>query len=181
MFHLSKIKHTLHLQPHLLSLPLFDAIKGELEMQFLDKVITNLGLCISVYDIFSIDGGFIFPGDGCSTYEVIVRLVMFRPYVGEILRGKIEESNEDGLRLSLGFFNDTYVAVSQLQRPCRRGDDGIWLWNYESEDLPLDLNEEVNFEVIDVKYPPIPVKQDPNSKPFAPMEVVVSTTKQSCP
>ena len=34
------------------------------------KVIANLGLCFSVYDIRSIDGGFIFPGDGASTYTV---------------------------------------------------------------------------------------------------------------
>ena len=36
------------------------------------KVIANLGLCISVYDITSIDGGFVFPGDGASTYTVYV-------------------------------------------------------------------------------------------------------------
>ena len=34
------------------------------------KVLANLGLCISVYDIRSIDGGFVFPGDGASTYTV---------------------------------------------------------------------------------------------------------------
>ncbi|KAJ8762783.1 hypothetical protein K2173_022912 [Erythroxylum novogranatense] len=31
-------------------------------------VIANLGLCVSVYDIRNIDGGFIFPKDGASTY-----------------------------------------------------------------------------------------------------------------
>ena len=36
------------------------------------KVIANLGLCISVYDIRSIDGDFVFPGDGASTYTVCV-------------------------------------------------------------------------------------------------------------
>lgn len=172
MFHLSKIKHTLFLQPHLLSLPIVDAIKGELEVLFLDKVIAKLGLCISIYDILSIDVGFILPGDGCSTYEVEVRLVMFRPFVGEILRGKIEESNHDGLRLTLGFFNDIYVPVSLLQEPSKRGDDGLWQWNFDSQVLPLQLNEEVHFEVIDVKYPPIPVNQDAKAEPFAPMQVV---------
>ena len=39
---------------------------------FLMKVIANLGLCISVYDINSVSGGFIFPGDGASTYTVCV-------------------------------------------------------------------------------------------------------------
>lgn len=38
MFSLSKIEHKLILPPHLLSLPLVEAIKGELERLFLDKV-----------------------------------------------------------------------------------------------------------------------------------------------
>ncbi|CBI17939.3 unnamed protein product, partial [Vitis vinifera] len=64
-----------------LDLSLNETIKGELESQFLDKVIANLGLCVSVYDIRSIDGDFVFPGDGASTYTVEFRLVMFRPFV----------------------------------------------------------------------------------------------------
>lgn len=34
------------------------------------KVIPKLGLCVSVYDIRSITGGLIFPGDGAPTYTV---------------------------------------------------------------------------------------------------------------
>jgi len=34
------------------------------------QVIANLGLCVSVYDIRSIEGGSIHPGEGCSTYKV---------------------------------------------------------------------------------------------------------------
>ncbi|RVX19018.1 hypothetical protein CK203_006849 [Vitis vinifera] len=67
MFFLSLIEHTLRLSPHLLDLPLSEAIKGELESLFLDKVVANLGLCIFVNDIRSIDGGFVFPGDSAST------------------------------------------------------------------------------------------------------------------
>nr|GLL16787.1 DNA-directed RNA polymerase III subunit RPC8 isoform X2 [Ipomoea trifida] len=76
MFYLSEIEHTLRLPPHLLNLALNEAIKGELEGLFVDKVIAQLGLCISVYDIRSIDGGFIFPGDGASTYTVLYYYVL---------------------------------------------------------------------------------------------------------
>ena len=34
------------------------------------KVIANLVLWISVYDIRSIDGGFVLPGNGASAYTV---------------------------------------------------------------------------------------------------------------
>lgn len=37
---------------------------------FMKKVISNLGLCASVYNIRSIEGGLIFPGHGAATYTV---------------------------------------------------------------------------------------------------------------
>ncbi|CAJ2641056.1 unnamed protein product [Trifolium pratense] len=70
MFYLSKIEHKLTLPPYLLALPIREAILSELERLFLDKVIAKLGLCISFYDIISIKGGSVFPGDGAPTYLV---------------------------------------------------------------------------------------------------------------
>ncbi|KAF7061178.1 hypothetical protein CFC21_067895 [Triticum aestivum] len=98
MFVLSQIEHNLPMPPHLLNRPLVDAIKAELERLFLDKVVANLGLCVSVYDILSVEGGFIFPGESCSTYKVFFRLLMFRPFLGEVIVGKISGYDEEGLQ-----------------------------------------------------------------------------------
>ncbi|CBI29576.3 unnamed protein product, partial [Vitis vinifera] len=70
MFFLSLIEHTVQLRPHLLDLPLNEAVKGEFESLFLDKIIVNLGLCISVYDMRSIDGGLVFPRDGVLLFLI---------------------------------------------------------------------------------------------------------------
>ncbi|KAL6312699.1 hypothetical protein AAG906_008886 [Vitis piasezkii] len=162
MFYLSLIEHTLRLPPHLLDLPLNEAIKGELESLFLDKVIANLGLCISVYDIRSIDGGFVFPG------MVEFRLVMFRPFVGEIITAKLKESDANGLRLSLGFFDDIYIPVHLMPNPCHcepnpeKKSQVIWIWDYQEQKFPIDGIDEFR-----VCYPPIPVEQPKESKPFA--------------
>ncbi|MED6184979.1 hypothetical protein PIB30_052562 [Stylosanthes scabra] len=48
----------------LLAPPIREAIHTELEKLFLDKVIANLGLCVSI------EGGFIYLGDGSPTYTV---------------------------------------------------------------------------------------------------------------
>ncbi|WOL02074.1 DNA-directed RNA polymerase III subunit RPC8 isoform X1 [Canna indica] len=172
MFCLSLIEHNLPLPPHMLNRPLLGAIREELEKMFLDKVISNLGLCISVYDIQSIEGGFVFPGDGASNYKVVFRLVMFRPFVGEILCGKLKASDADGLHVSLGFFDDIHIPVHLLPHKSKMGEDGIWIWEHECGDLPLDLDEEVHFRVTKISYPSIPVEQDVNVKPFAPMEII---------
>lgn len=117
MFYLSRIEHKLSLPPTRLVLPIREAIHMELEKLFLDKVIANLGLCISVYDIRSIDGGFIFAGDGAPTFTVVFNLIMFRPFVGEIITAKLLSSDADGLRLTLGFFDDIYVPAHHLPYP----------------------------------------------------------------
>ncbi|XP_052169999.1 uncharacterized protein LOC127786562 isoform X2 [Diospyros lotus] len=191
MFYLSEIEHTLRLPPSLLDLPLHDAIKGELEGLFLDKVIANLGLCISVYDIRSIDGGFIFPGDGASTYTVRFRLVMFRPFVGEVIVAKLKESDANGLRLSLGFFDDILIPAHLMPNPSHIEPDPEnqkqlkWVWEFEGANYPIDeIDENVNYPKIPIEQEKLstpieeekqsnPVKEK-QSKPFAPMVITGS-------
>ncbi|XP_059286722.1 uncharacterized protein LOC132602885 [Lycium barbarum] len=177
MFYLSLIEHTLRLPPHLLSLPLNESIRGELEGLFVDKVIANLGLAISIYDIRSIDGGFIYPSEGASTYTVKFRLVVFRPFVGEVITARLKESNAEGLRLSLGFFSDIYVPAPLMPVPSRSEPDPEnqnqvrWIWTFDEQEYPIDGVDEIRFQVHNVSYPSIPLEQDKDSKPFAPMVI----------
>ncbi|KAM7515297.1 hypothetical protein LguiA_004880 [Lonicera macranthoides] len=180
MFYLSEIEHTLRLPPHLLNLPLNEAIKGELEGLFLDKVIANLGLCISVYDIQSIEGGFIFAGDGASTYTVKFRLIMFCPFVGEVIGAKLKGSNANGLHLSLGFFDDIYVPAHLMPNPSHSEPDPEnkklvrWIWEFDGENYPIDGVDEIRFRVQSVSYPSVPIEPERESKPFAPMVITAS-------
>ncbi|XP_050367684.1 uncharacterized protein LOC126786025 isoform X2 [Argentina anserina] len=176
MFYLSRIEHTLRLPPSLLSYRLRDAVKGELEKIFLDKVISNLGLCISVYDIDidDIKDMFILPNDGHPTLKVNFTMIMFRPFVGEIITAKVIESTADGLRLSLGFFDDIYIPIHRFPTPFfKKGNSKknvvLWFWKPpdSDEEYPIDLKDQVE----SVNYPKIPIEQPENSKPFAPMEV----------
>uniref|UniRef100_A0A0D9X4N4 DNA-directed RNA polymerase subunit n=1 Tax=Leersia perrieri TaxID=77586 RepID=A0A0D9X4N4_9ORYZ len=137
MFVLSQVEHNLPMPPHLLNRPLVDAIKAELERLFLDKVVANLGLCASV------EGGFIFPGEGCSTYKVSFRLLMFRPFVGEVLVGKISGYDEKGLHVSLDFFSDICIPGHLMQYGTARALDGRWMLKTEDGDgLYLDMDDE---------------------------------------
>lgn len=171
MFVLSQIEHNLPMPPNLLSRPLVDAIKSELERLFLDKVVANLGLCVSVYDIVAVEGGFIFPGEGCSTYKVSFRLLMFRPFTGEVLVGKISGYDEKGLQVSLDFFSDICIPAHLMQFGTVRGQDGRWLLKSGDDELYLDIDDDIRFLVSSIKYPPIPVEQKEDDKPFAPMQI----------
>ncbi|CAL1408694.1 unnamed protein product [Linum trigynum] len=187
MFFLSLIEHKLRLPPEDLSLPLHKGIKKVLDGIFLDKVISNLGLCVSIYDIRNISGGFIQAGEGAPTYTVEFRMVVFRPFTGEIIVAKIIESDNDGLRLSLGFFDDIYVPAHQLPQPCHQIPDPDrrykvrWIWEYDIEDTGnpeqynIDGLDEVKLQVLNVSFPPLPIEQQ--EKPFAPMLVTGSISE----
>ncbi|KAI4351547.1 hypothetical protein L6164_005904 [Bauhinia variegata] len=155
MFYLSRIEHTLALPSYLLSLPMQEAIHKEIEKLFLDKVIANLGLCISVYDIRSIEGVFVFPSVGAPTYTIVM-LNLF-------------------LAVTLGFFDDIYVPGHQLPNPSHfEGEPNnskrvTWFWDYNEQSYPIDKTEEIKFRVQSVSFLPIPVEQPKDSKPFAPM------------
>lgn len=57
-----------------------------------DKVVPKAGLVITIYDILDISGGFIYPSDGAAIYDVKFRLVVFLPFVGEVLVGRLVKS-----------------------------------------------------------------------------------------
>ncbi|KAK9689778.1 hypothetical protein RND81_09G080400 [Saponaria officinalis] len=177
MFFLSQLEHKLRLPPHKLDIPLEEAIIDELQTIFLDKVISKLGLCVSVYDIKSINGGFVLPNDGAPTYTVVFRMIMFRPYVSEIIIGKIIESDSKGLRLSLGFFDDIYIPSYALPHSSHLIPDPEdpkqikWEWHLSDEEKFIIEGDEVRFRVIAVDYPSIPLEQEEGSKAFAPMVV----------
>jgi len=44
---------------------------------YFSQVIKDLGLCISVYDIQALEGGFVFAGDGAPTYTVRIIISFF--------------------------------------------------------------------------------------------------------
>ncbi|KAF5937447.1 hypothetical protein HYC85_024953, partial [Camellia sinensis] len=139
MFYLSEIEHTLRLPPHLLDLPLHDAIKGELEgssmvaLSFLEMVLQP------------------------------TRLIMFRPFVGEVIVAKLKESDSN---VSLGFFDDIYVPVHLMPNPSHSEPDPEnkeqirWIWEFGEENYPIDGIDEIRFRVQSINYPSIPVEQE---------------------
>lgn len=70
MFVLTVLQDTLRIPPHNLSLPLQDALTRQICSLYFDKVLKDLGLCVTLYDIKAVEGGFVFPGDGAPRFTV---------------------------------------------------------------------------------------------------------------
>ncbi|KAK9910879.1 hypothetical protein M0R45_034816 [Rubus argutus] len=114
-----------------------------------------------------------------SRVQVVFTLIMFRPFVGEIVTAKVIDSTADGLRLSLGFFDDICIPshrlplflhhrTKRITQKCRNS--VMWYWKPSDDEFSIDLKDQIRFQVESVNYPKILPEQPENSKPIAAME-----------
>lgn len=116
-------------------------------------MVLNVGLCIALFDIVSLQESFIFPGDGASHTRVQFRYIVFRPFIEEILIGKIRSCSQEGVHVTLGFFDDILIPPSALQHPSKFNEtEQAWVWEYDTgdgskHDLFMDAGESIKFRV----------------------------------
>lgn len=114
MFILSKFSDVVKLAPDTFSIPTETALTSAINAKFSNKVVQDLGLCICLYDIISNSDGIVKAGDGCAYVTVEFRLVVFRPFIGEVLTGKIASCSEAGIKVTLTFFDDIFIPSHLL-------------------------------------------------------------------
>lgn len=192
MFILSAIEEEVRVHPQDLHKSPVDAVTEVIERRYLDRVMPDLGLVVTLYDIQSIEGGFIYPNDGAAFFRTKFRLVVFRPFVGEVLVGRLKSCSKAGLTITLDFFDDVQVPEHSLPDPSFYNEaTRLWVWKYKADegdegtDMPMDIGEPVIMRVRAVKFPspPTPLQLQnaaseeerligTESHPFVPMEVV---------
>jgi len=152
MFIISAICDSVRVPPSAFALPPSVAINSEIDEKYPNKVLYDNGLVISRWgDPIEIGDG-ICVSDGGAHYEVVFRLLVFRPFVDEVIVGKIAHSSEEGIRVSLGFFNDILIPSYWMLRPSHFDPKTrLWVWtpDYGEEDVASDDNDEQ--EKINVK------------------------------
>jgi len=73
---------------------------------------------VSLYDIQDSSEGIVLHGDGCVYHKAIFRLIVFKPFIDEIILGKVGSSSKDGVKFSLGFFDDCWIPAYRLMPNC---------------------------------------------------------------
>lgn len=108
----------------------------------------DIGLCICLFDILYASDGTVKAGDGCSYVTVEFRLVVFRPFIGEVITGKTTSSSPEGIKVSLGFFDDIFIPSALLFEGSTYDDaEQTWVWHTDDSDLYLDNDEVIRFRV----------------------------------
>eukprot|EP00049_Salpingoeca_infusionum_P026162 m.24187 g.24187 ORF g.24187 m.24187 type:complete len:202 (+) comp8566_c0_seq1:1004-1609(+) len=155
MFILSKFRDVLRLKPNNFDYDRLNALKFEIHKKFANKVVHKVGLCICLFDIESVGDSQIYPSDGAAHIQTVFRMVVFRPFVGELLRGTIRScSRDEGIHVSLGnFFGDVLLEPDSLKSGVTFNEaKQLWVWQYEDDEgtehqLGYDIGEEILVKV----------------------------------
>jgi DNA-directed RNA polymerase III subunit RPC8 len=153
MFNLVKVEDTVKIPPSEFHLPMHDAVVAAVNCKYANKVVLEVGLCIQLYDIVSIGDAYLHPGSAAQHVTVIFRMVVFRPFVGEILVGTIRSSSSVGLFISLDFFDDIVIPPDLMNTPTLFDEaEKVWAWKFNGTDFFMDEKERIRFRVTEVIF-----------------------------
>lgn len=81
-------------------------------------------------------------------------LIVFRPFIGEVLTGTIAKSSPEGIWLTVGFFEDIFVPPHCMQDGTEWDEDTrMWVWKSEHGSAYLDATHGiVRFRVTNSKF-----------------------------
>ncbi|CAG8921065.1 unnamed protein product [Penicillium salamii] len=167
MFILTTISDLIQISPEDFSKFSAVAIEDNINAKYANKVIQKIGLCISFYDLLESSDGLIGHGTGlvnvngmsaCHFAPVIMvidlavvkfRMIVFRPFKGEIMLGKISSGTEYGIKIGLEFFNDVLIPKEMLMENSTFDPaEQVWIWkNDEGSEFFFDVGEVVRFRI----------------------------------
>jgi DNA-directed RNA polymerase III subunit RPC8 len=119
------------------------AIEDYINAKYADKVIHKVGLCVGFHSLISASEGLIGHGTGIVNVNVDFRLVVFRPFKGEIIPGTITHSSVAGIFMSMGFFEDIVAPPEFLfdDTKWERDEDGNQLFIWRADNGEGGFNE----------------------------------------
>ncbi|KAF8426337.1 RNA polymerase III subunit Rpc25-domain-containing protein [Tirmania nivea] len=175
MFILATFSDLVVIHPQDFSKPTSEAIEDEINAKYANKVVYNIGLCICLYDILKVSEGLIGYGNGSANVHVTFRLIVFRPFKGEILTGRISSSTPAGIKVRLDFFEDILIPGHLLFDGCVFDiKENVWIWHSEGTELYMDKGEVIRFKVENEKF----TDQTPVNPMAAKAEVVAELHKE---
>ncbi|KAI9843731.1 MAG: DNA-directed RNA polymerase III subunit rpc25 [Thelocarpon superellum] len=148
MFILTTISDLIQILPQDFQKPSEEALEDNINEKYANKVIQKIGLCVCLYDLLEASEGLIGHGTGIVNVNVTFRLVVFRPFKGEVLTGRISSSSELGIRVQVDFFDEIHIPEHLLFNGMKFDqNEQIWIWENEGETYYLDKMEQIRFRV----------------------------------
>jgi len=156
MFALVVVNDTIRIQPHNLDKPIEDNVRDEIHAKYSNKVIPDQGLVIGLHGWNTRGDAYLYPGDGGAHVRTQFRLAVFRPFVGQVMVGRVCDCDHSGVQVTVGFFQHIIIPADHLRQPAffdqEDPEKKAWYWDYEGNRLYLDKGEEIRFLVTSVEF-----------------------------
>ncbi|RYP71438.1 hypothetical protein DL771_004805 [Monosporascus sp. 5C6A] len=150
MFILTKIADLVQIAPSQFEKHSRIAIEDNINAKYSNRVIQKIGLCICMYDLLWASEGLIGHGTGMVNVNVEFRMIVFRPFKGETILGKISSATPDGIHIRTRFFEEIFVPYKELPENTEfLHNEQAWTWIVDGEPMYYDKNEMVRLQVID--------------------------------
>ncbi|KAF2085684.1 DNA-directed RNA polymerase III 25 kd polypeptide [Saccharata proteae CBS 121410] len=181
MFMTTTISDLIQIKPEEFEKSSAEALKDAIHTKYANKVIQEVGLCICLRDILKSSEGLIGHGTGIVNVNVVFRLVVFRPFKGEVIEGKISAADHTGIHVQVDFFDEIFVPgpVNLFEGTKYVPAESVWVWTTENGDeLFFDLEETVRFRV-EAEFwhdqsPQAPQTEDTQTERTSPYKIIAS-------
>ena len=129
-----------------------EIIYRKLREKYISKILLDYGLVISIRK-FKIKSNLIVEIEGLINIEYEISLIIFKPQIGDILYGNIENSDETKIMVDCGIIK-VKVPSEQLLKPCFfNKKENVWIWTYNNENnFYYVKGKKCRMKVIDVKF-----------------------------
>ncbi|XP_065560162.1 uncharacterized protein LOC136027130 isoform X1 [Artemia franciscana] len=155
MFQKVTLDHKVFIKPRLFSKNDYNAIVTALSEIYGNKVVPELGLCVSIDRLLKV-GDRIVPQSGDGSYEVAVTFsaYFFCPFIGEIIEGNISGMTSESVKVSLGFFDDISVPKSLLPGNTVFDEvEQVFVWNVDEDiQFRIETGLKVWIRVKEIKF-----------------------------
>ena len=145
MFTLVTRQDIIPVRPKYFGMDLETVVKLLINKKYANHVIQNIGMAICLYDLIGLDETCIYQGEGEAFTRVKFRLIVFSPFLGQVLEGKITAQDREGIDVSLDFFNSVRIPASLMQDNTKFDNEmKEWVWSFKmpeegAEEMPLPL------------------------------------------
>ena len=151
MYLLAVVEDKLKILPEQFDRDTSEVLIEQIDEKYSNKVLLEVGLCISFYDFVEVGSHYVYPAEGSAHQVVKFRMIVYRPFIGEALTGRILRSDEEGISVTMKFFDDIYIPSKYMQQPSSYNPDKkSWVWHHSDEgDFSMEKGELIRFKVID--------------------------------
>ncbi|BCU67247.1 DNA-directed RNA polymerase [Sulfolobales archaeon HS-7] len=122
MYKIIKAKGVVRIPPEFFGKPLEEVALNVLREEYQEKVIKDIGLILSVYDVNVNEEGLILMGDGATYHEAEFNLLVYTPVLQELVEGIVVQVTNTGLFVNIGPI-DGFVHISQVMDDQMRYDN----------------------------------------------------------